>query len=70
MYDYVDNLIDSTQYMDLCQNNEQSSNIMLGIVFPTLLLLVGNILVVYHNTKLVKENHKLKNIIRKILTII
>ena len=66
MYDYVDNLIDSTQYMDLCQNNEQSPNIILGIVFPTLLLLVGNIFVVYYNTKLVNENHKLKNIIRKI----
>ena len=66
MYDYVDNLVDSGQYIDLCLDSEQSSNIMLGIIFPTLLLLVGNILAVYHNTKLEKENNKLRNIIRKI----
>ena len=66
MYNYVDNLIDSTQYTDLCQNYEHSSNIMSGVIFPTLLLVIGNMLAIYHNRKLVEENNKLKNIIRKI----
>ena len=66
---YGNNFIDSYSQIDLCQNlepNLNNNNTLLQIIFPTLILLVGNIITIYNNTKLQKENTKLKNIIRKI----
>ena len=66
---YGNNFIDLHSQIDLCQNlepNLNNNNTLLQIIFPTLILLVGNIITIYNNTKLQKENTKLKNIIRKI----
>ena len=64
---YGNNIVDLHSQIGFCQNLEQNlnNNILLQIIFPTLILLVGNIITIYHNTKLQKENTKLKNIIRK-----
>ena len=67
---YGNNFIDSYSQIDFCQNLEpnlnNNNNTLLQIIFPTLILLVGNIITIYNNTKLQKENTRLKNIIRKI----
>ena len=61
-------IYDSDMYhTDFCQTlEEKPSNVILSIVFPTLILLVGNIITIYQNSKLEIENRKLKNIIKKI----
>ena len=68
IYDNYDYNLDSYSQIDLCQNLEPNlnNNTLLQILFPTLILLVGNMITIYNNTKLQKENTKLKNIIRKI----